>query len=155
MITTPVVAGRHIVMCTARGRRLRAITPQADGTMVVAWDHADLSSDVASPLVYRDQLYVLNGDERELACFDPITGALRWRGAYESAGVVRGSPSAGDGKLFAISESGEVLVFASDAFRLISRSTLGSDAPTRASIALAHGQVFVRTGEHLHVFAGR
>lgn len=155
MITTPVVAGRHIVTCTARGRRLRAITPQADGTAAVVWDHGDLSSDVASPLVYRDQLYVLNGDERELACFDPVSGTLRWRGTYESGGVVRGSPSAGDGKLFAISESGEVLVFASDVFRLISRSALGSDAPTRASIALAHGQVFVRTGEHLHAFAKR
>lgn len=155
MITTPVVAGSTIVLCTARGKRLRGVTPQTTGGMGVAWDHDLLSSDVASPLVYRERLYVLNGDERELACFDPPTGALIWRGAYESTGVVRGSPTAADGKLYAVSETGEVLVFASDAFRLISRSDLGSEGPTRASIAVAHGMLFVRTGERLHAFATR
>lgn len=152
MITTPVVAERQIVLCTARGKRLRAIAPR-DGTMTLVWDHDLLSSDVASPVVYRDRLYVLNGDERELACFDPTTGSLLWRGTYQSTGVVRGSPTAADGKIYAVSETGEVLVFASDAFRLIARSDLGSDGPTRASIALAHGMVFVRTADRLHAFA--
>lgn len=155
MITTPVVAGNHIVLCVARGKRLRAVAPQGDGAMGLAWEHDLLSSDVASPLVYRDRLYVLNGDERELACFDPASGVLHWRGRYESTGVVRGSPVAADGRIYAVSETGEVLVFASDAFRLISRSGIGSDGPTRASIALAHGMVFVRTADRLHAFGGR
>lgn len=154
MITTPVVAGRHIVLCTARGKRLRAVAPQDDGTVSVAWDHDLLSSDVASPVAYEGRLYVLNGDERELACFDPATGALHWRGKYESTGVVRGSPTVADGRIYAVSEAGEVLVFASDVFRLISRGTLGSDGPTRASIAVAHGMVFVRTADRLHAFGG-
>jgi outer membrane protein assembly factor BamB len=123
--------------------------------MMVAWDHDLLSSDVATPLVYRERLYVLNGDERELACLDPGSGAVRWRGRYDSTGVVRGSPTAADGKLYALSETGEVLVFASGEFRLLSRSDLGSEGPARASIALAHGMVFVRTGDRLHAFARR
>jgi outer membrane protein assembly factor BamB len=153
MITTPVVAGRHIVLCTARGKRLRAVVPQDDGTMSVAWEHELLSSDVATPLLYRERLYVLNGDERELACFDPTSGELQWRGEFESTGVIRASPTAGDGRIYAVSEAGEVLVFASDAFRLISRSDLGSDGPTRASIALAHRMAFIRTADRLHAFA--
>jgi outer membrane protein assembly factor BamB len=153
MLTTPVVAGERIVLCTARGRRLLGVAPGADGAMITAWEHGELSSDVATPLVYRDRLYVLNGDERELACCDPANGAVLWRGRYESTGVVRGSPTAADGRIYALSETGEVLVFASDAFRQISHSDLGSDGPARASIALAHGMVFVRTGERLQAFA--
>lgn len=152
MITSPVVTDGRIVLCTARGRRLLALIPDGTG-MREAWSSDVLSSDVAVPLSYRGNLYVLNGDERELACFNPADGALRWRGRFTTSGVIRASPTAGDGRLYAVSESGEVVVFAADAFRVISTTTLPSDAPGRASIALAHGHVFVRTANALHAFA--
>jgi outer membrane protein assembly factor BamB len=154
-ITTPVVADGRVVLCTARGNRLTTFAARADGSMAQAWESSDLSSDVAVPLFYRGNLYVLNGDRRILACIDPATGATRWRGEYHSTGVVRASPTGGDGKIYAISETGEVLVFASDGFRLISTTALGSDGPARASIALAHGRAFVRTGKRLQAFGRR
>ena len=153
MITTPVVVGDRIILCTARGRRLLALTPDGMGGMRQAWSSDALSSDVAAPLSYRGNLYVLNGDERELACFNPADGALRWRGDFTTTGVIRASPTAGDGRLYAVSETGEVVVFAADAFRVISTTTLPSEHPGRASIALAHGTVFVRTADALHAFA--
>ncbi len=153
IITSPLVAAGHIILCTARGRRLLALSPDESGGIREAWSSDVLSSDVAAPLYYRGNLYVLNGDERELACFNPADGALRWRGTFTTKAVIRASPTAGDGRLYAVSESGEVVVFASDAFRVLSTSTLPSDHPGRASIALAHGQVFVRTADALHAFA--
>lgn len=152
MITSPVIADGRIILCTARGRRLLALTPEGKG-MREAWSSDVLSSDVAVPLSYRGNLYVLNGDERELACFNPADGVLRWRGTFTTKGVIRASPTAGDGRLYAVSETGEVVVFAADSFQVISSTTLPSDAPGRASIALAHGQVFVRTANALHAFA--
>jgi len=155
MITTPVVIDGRVVMCTARGNRLIAVASHEDGTLQPAWESKELSSDVATPLVYAGNIYVLNGDKRLLACLNPSTGMLNWSGEYTSSGVVRSSPTAGDGRIYALSEAGEVLVFANDSFRLISRNALESAGPARASIALAHGQVFVRTSDHLHVFARR
>lgn len=152
-IASPVVVGDRVILCTARGRRLLALTPDGAGGMREAWSGDALSSDVAAPLGYRGNLYVLNGDERELACFDPADGALRWRGRFATTGVIRASPTAGDGRLYAVSETGEVVVFGADSFRVISTTALPSDAPGRASIALAHGQVFVRTANALHAFA--
>ena len=152
MITSPTVMDGRVVLCTARGKRLLALTPTAKG-MDEAWQSTELSSDVAVPLFYRGKLYVLNGDERELACFDPQSGALHWRGRYESTGVIRGSPVAGDGRIYALSETGEVLVFATDRFAVLSRASLTDDQPSRASIALAHGHVFVRTSGAVHAFA--
>ncbi len=152
MITTPVVADGRIILCTARGRRVLALMPDGAGGMRESWSSDVLSSDVAAPLVYRGNLYVLNGDERELACFNPADGALRWRGKFTTTGVIRASPTAGDGRLYAVSETGEVVVFGVDPFQVLSTTTLPSDGPGRASIALAHGQVFVRTASALHAF---
>jgi outer membrane protein assembly factor BamB len=159
MIPTPVVAGGNIVICTARGNRLVAVHTGGAGDIGAthqAWDSTDISTDIAVPLQYRGRLYVLHGDRKILACLDPATGAKQWEGPIDSATVLRGSPTAGDGKIYCVNESGDVWVLASDGFRVLSRAALGSEGgETRSSIALAHGQVFVRTADRLHAFGGR
>ena len=158
MIPSPVVAGGHIVICTARGNRLVAVKTGGSGDIGAThqvWDSADISTDIAVPLQYRGHLYVLHGDRKILACLDPATGAKLWEGAIDSATVLRASPTAGDGKIYCVNESGDVWVIAADAFRILSTSALGSDGETRASIALSHGEVFVRTADKLHAFGKR
>ncbi|HEX3132666.1 MAG TPA: PQQ-binding-like beta-propeller repeat protein, partial [Planctomycetota bacterium] len=153
-IASPLVMADQVLLCTARGTRLAAVSlvkPAAD-TWTPRWEHEVISSDVAIPAFQNGQVFVLHGDRRELACVDPVTGVVRWQGSFTSDAVIRASPTAADGRLYCVSESGEVLVFASDGFRLISRTRLGSDGPSRASIAVAHGQVFVRTNDALYAF---
>jgi len=154
-IASPLVMEDNVLLCTARGTRLStiALTAPAADPWMPRWDHDQISSDVAIPAFSHGQVFVLHGDRRELACLDPATGAVRWQGSFETDAVIRASPTAADGRLYCLSESGEVLVFACDGFRLLSRTMLGSDGPSRASIAVAHGQVFVRTNDALHAFA--
>lgn len=154
-IASPVPLDDHVLLCTARGNRLAAVpltSPSGGSTWTPRWDHDQISSDVAVPAYHGGRLFVLHGDRRELACLDPASGAVHWQGTFETDAVIRASPTFADGRLYCLSESGEVLVFASERFHLLSRTALGSDGPSRASIAVAHGQVFVRTSEVLQVF---
>lgn len=154
-IASPVPCDGQVVLCTARGTRLAAVplAPPADGsTWTPRWEHDHISSDVAVPAYHGGRLYVLHGDHRELACLDPADGTVFWRGTFDTDAVIRASPTIADGRLYCLSESGEVLVFASERFELLSRTVLGSDHPSRASIAVAYGQVFVRTSDVLYAF---
>ena len=116
-----------------------------------------MTSDVCVPLWFHDRLYVIDGDKKTLSCADPKTGKKTWTGELGGSSVLRGSPTAADGKIYCINESGDVWVFAADAsaFRLISRSALGGEGVSRASIALADRLVLVRTGDRLHAFGRR
>jgi len=42
---------------------------------------------------------------------------------------------------------------AADEFKILSKLSLGGGSTTRASVAIAHGQVFVRTADKLYAFA--
>lgn len=152
-IASPVVMGEQVLLCTARGTRLAAVPLAGSAAWNPRWDQDHISSDVAIPAYAAGQLFVLQGDRRQLACVEADTGAIRWQGEFACDAVIRASPTLADGRLYCLSEAGEVLVFAADAFRLLSRQMLGSDGPSRASIAVAHGQVFVRTNDALYAFA--
>jgi hypothetical protein len=66
--------------------------------------------------------------------------------------VIRASPTVADGRIYCLSEAGEVLVFDSSKFRLMSRHLLEGNGVSRASIAIAHNQIFVRAGDRLYAF---
>ena len=160
MIPSPLPLGDRIVICTARGNRLMSVKAGGNGDISAthqAWDVDTISTDIAIPLHYRGGLFVLHGDRKILARLDPATGAVVWQGDIDSRTVLRGSPTAADGKIYCLNESGDVWVFAADAsaFRLISRSTLGGEGVSRASIALADRLVLVRAGDRLHAFGRR
>lgn len=158
MIPSPVVMGERIVICTARGNRLVAVKSNGAGDISAThqlWDTDAISTDIAIPLAYRGKLFVLHGDKKILARLDPATGAIEWQGEIDSRTVLRGSPTAADGKIYLLNESGDVWVMASDNFRVLSRSALGGEGVSRASIALADHLVLVRAGDHLHAFGKR
>lgn len=158
MIPSPLPFGDRIVICTARGNRLVAVKAGGAGDISgthQAWDIDSISTDIAIPLHYRGGLFVLHGDRKILARLDPATGAIVWQGEVDSRTVLRGSPTAADGKIYCLNESGDVCVFATDTFRLLSRSALGGDGVSRASIALADRLVLVRAGDRLHAFGQR
>jgi len=82
---------------------------------------------------------------------------VKWSGRLEVSDNIWSSPHAGDGKIYLRSEAGNILVCsAGDEFKVLSRYQLPSDEiPCFGSIALAHGQVFVRSAKALYCFGAK
>jgi outer membrane protein assembly factor BamB len=106
--------------------------------------------EVSSPVVYDGKLYTvtLNGI---MSCYDAHTGELKWRqrlprGQYFSSLV------AGDGKVYASSETGVTsVVAATSEFKMLAQNDLAEEI--YASPAIADGCLLIRTTKSLYCIA--
>lgn len=154
MVASVVVADDLIVACAPKGQPVMAIKPgMGDVTATnYAWKSKDMSSDVATPAFYQGNLYVLETDKKVLNCVDPRTGAKKWSTKLDSRPVLRASPTAADGKIYCINEAGEAWVCSANESKILWNGALANKDKAHASIAVADGKVYVRTGEKLYAF---
>ncbi len=156
VVPSPVTSEGLVHVCAPKGNPVFAIKAGGEGQLsddAVVWQLDKNTSDVCVPLVYRDRIYVLDGDKKALTCLDVQTGEIKWIERLHGNGVFRGSPTGADGKVYLINEQGEVFVAAAaDEFRLISRFSM-DEPPCRSSIAVAGNQLFIRTGQNLYCVA--
>ena len=138
----------------ARAGELVAIKGGCSGTVSgsdIAWRWDGPTTDSPTPGYCRGDLYVLHGG-RTITCLDARTGSQKWQGKLPGRGAYYASPTAADGKVYCISETGDMVVLAAgDAFRIISQS-LFEEGPIQASIAAADGRLFLRTAKRLYCF---
>jgi outer membrane protein assembly factor BamB len=119
----------------------------------LVWRSARSVPGVASPIWYRDVLYLIR-DGGILTSLDPKTGNVlresRLPGVSEK---FYSSPVAGDGKLYLISEQGKAVVVraGSSSWEMLSVTDLGEDVFATPAIA-TDGRVYVRTAETLRCF---
>lgn len=111
----------------------------------VNWHVTDAKSYVPSPVVANGLLFV--ADDRGIAhCFDCRTGERVWRerlGRHFSASLVTAA-----GLVYFTTDDGETLVMrASREPEIVHQNAL--DEPVYASPAIADGQLFIRSTEHL------
>ena len=103
-----------------------------------------------SPIVYGDQLYMVNDMASIVTSFDAATGKVLWQGRL---GVAQregfsASPVAVDGKVFFTNDEGETFVLrAGPTFELLARTE--SAKSTLASPALVDGRWYIRTDRSL------
>jgi outer membrane protein assembly factor BamB len=118
------------------------------------WKNARTLPNVPSPLHYRGVLYTLK-EGGILTSFEPSTGAILKQARLEGApGAYFASPVASDGKLYAISEAGNVSVIQAGAqWELLATNRMGEGA--KATIAIADGRLYLRTYEALYCFQKR
>lgn len=158
MVPTPVSDGERLYTPLPRGGSLVALKPREETAALSErreWVMPRFAPDVCSPLLYRGRLYVLDGNRRVLTCLDPATGKRIWRGELGRGRTIRSSPTAGDGKIYFIDESGLVyVVAAADEFRVLSEIRMG-EAPARSSIVIRSGRLYVRTGKALYCIGSR
>lgn len=118
----------------------------------VAWRFSGPTPDVATPLFYRGNLYVLDGIRggKVLTCFDAATGHVKWQDQLGGRAPWRASLTAADGKIYCINEEGEAVVLAAGDEKLdvVSRIDM-EDGPVQASIAIANGCLYIRTATRL------
>ena len=153
IVTSPVTWQDMIFAAGPKRVPLHAIRAGGKGDVTsthVAWSFDEFPPDVCTPTVYRDKLFVLDGDKRMLTCLDPKTGQKKWQGDLGVRENFKASPTAADGRIYCVSERGTVVVVdAGDEFKIVGTIKLESTAPTRSSIVAAGGALFIRTGENL------
>ncbi len=102
---------------------------------------------VPSMLVRGDHLYWVN-DKGKAGCCDARTGKVVWEQRLLDRGAVSASPLLIDGKIYAISENGEVFVFpAAPEFKLLAKNSVGERV--FATPAVADNRLFIRGEKHL------
>ncbi len=165
LIPSPVTVGDLVVASLPRGGPLWAIKAGAKGPVAAtetAWVYDERTSDSGTPLVYQGLLHVLQSDKNDpwargsksspgifLLVVDPATGKEVGRCQIAKGGAWRSSPTGADGKIYVMSQEGEVVVIAAGATpRILSRATY-DDGPACATIAAAHGCLFIRTATKL------
>jgi outer membrane protein assembly factor BamB len=100
---------------------------------------------VPTPIVCGDYLF-LWGDNGVVHCVDPVTGREVW--TKRVPGNYSGSPVCVDGRLYIMSEAGDVVVIAAaPEFRELGRTPLGD--PSHSTPAVAHGRLYLRTFHRL------
>jgi outer membrane protein assembly factor BamB len=143
------VQGKGLVFATAGSQQkvVLALRPgEQDAAARLAWRYNKGTAYVASPIYYKDYLYLLS-DGGSMTCLDPLTGAVIYE-ARAGTGSFRSSPVAFGDKILITSEEGNTYVVkAGPTHEVLATNSIGETV--WSSIALAHGMVFVRGDKHL------
>lgn len=153
---TPVAAhGLLYVASNSQPNFILAVRPGGRGDVTrthVAWRHERAVISVPSPLVVGEHLYALR-DGGVMTCLEARTGAVLWQQRLPGRGNYFASPVAGDGKIYAVSEEGEVAVVAAGpVYTLIASNRMGER--TMATPAVSGSRVLIRTDENLYCVEG-
>ena len=153
IVPTPVVAAGMIIACGPKRDPVLGIKDGGKGLVTgtqIAWRFKEVPADCVTPLFYQKKLFILDGDRQTLACLDPQSGGKQWEGNLGVREIFRASPTGADGKIYCLSESGTVVVVEEGtAFKILSTIQMG-ESPVRSSIAVSHGQLFIRTARNLY-----
>ena len=120
------------------------ITPKAGQTQseFIAWSMNRGGPYIPTPVIYKDQLYVL-GINGVLTAYDVRTGQRVYQQRVGAGGSFSASPVAADGKLYLSSEDGDVsVVKAGPTYELLATNTVGQ--VVMATPAISSGTIIVR-----------
>jgi outer membrane protein assembly factor BamB len=147
-VPSPVASDAVVLTAAPRGGDLYALALGAGAKGSArqwTWTVARDAPDVPTPLAFGGRFYVLEGNGRYLFCVEPVSGRVLWRERLDARAPFQASPTAGDGKIYCLSMKGEVFVVAAgDTFQMLHQTQFDSK-DSRASIAIAGGQLFIRT----------
>jgi outer membrane protein assembly factor BamB len=140
----------------ARVSTVLAIRPGGSGDSTgthVAWKDNRGIPEIPSPLYYRGRLYFIR-DGGMVTSYAPDGKLLIDRQRLGVLGQYAASPVAADGRIYAASVSGTIIVFrAGDALEVLARNDLGESVV--ATPAIAANNLYVRSAQHLWAFGDR
>lgn len=159
LVPSPVVGDGVGLVCAPKRAPIFAVNlnqkGENEGPEGLRWETSSeptLTSDVPTPLFYRNRFFVLSDLRKSLSSVDPKTGKPSWSIELPGKYKWRGSPTAGDGKIYLMNHNGTVLVVSSDSGKILNTAVMGGtyDDNTRSSIAIAGSNLFIRTNEDLY-----
>jgi len=152
------VAGDGIILaCAPKGSPVYAIKAGGSGALgdsAVAWksdQQRAVSSDVPTPLFYQGDFFVLSDLRKSLSRIEPRTGQVKWSLETPGRAKYEASPTGADGKIYLMNFKGEVVVVDAGKGEVLRTIPMGDegDDMTRSSVAVAQGQLFIRTNQKL------
>jgi outer membrane protein assembly factor BamB len=106
---------------------------------------------VPTPLFYKGKFYVLSDVRRAISCVDPKTGAVVWTAPVPGRAMCWASPTGADDKLYLMNLNGDVFVLDAATGKLLGENAMDQEgSEIRSSIAVAHGNLFIRTKDKLY-----
>lgn len=117
----------------------------ANGNAKIVWERKKTIPYVPTPIVYQGHLYEWS-DLGVAACVELKTGKDVW--VERLGGNYSGSPICIDGKIYCVSEAGEVVVIAAGPeFKELGRTAIGD--PSNSTPIVANGRLYLRTYHRL------
>lgn len=130
-----------------------AIKPGCEGDATqshVLWENSKFVPFCSSPL-YANGLIFTVKDGGICSCLDARSGEMLKYGRLGATKNYYSSPVAGDGKIYAINEAGQLsVVSAEPQWRVLSTADFGEDV--HATPAIVDGKIYLRTAGHLYCF---
>jgi outer membrane protein assembly factor BamB len=128
---------------------LMAVRPDGSGDVTsthVAWTLRRGVPFTPSPILVGSQLFIVN-DTGIASCIDARTGTVHWQ--QRLGGNFSASPVYAGGRIYFFSEEGQATILApGTTFQRLATNQL--DGALLASMAVAHGSLFLRTDSHLY-----
>lgn len=117
----------------------------------------EVSADVPTPAFYDGDFFVLNDLRGVLSRVAPTTGEVKWKLDLGSREKFEASPLAVDGKIYCINFAGEVVVVEAASGKVLNTIPMAEreESPVRSTIAVAHGNLFVRTNDKLYCIGAK
>ena len=159
LVPSPVAGEGIVLLCAPKNDPIYAVRGDRSGELsddAVVWvsrDSREVSADVPTPAYFDGDFFVLSDVRRQLSRVEPQTGKVKWSMETPGRVMYEASPLAADGKLYLINFDGLVsIVRAADGkiLRQIPMDEPENGEKVRASIAAAHGQLFIRTTRKLY-----
>lgn len=157
LVPSPVAGNGVALACGPKGSPVYAVKLGLKGThqeSALAWTTEatrEVSTDVSTPLFYKNDFYILNSDRRNISRLDSATGKIKWTTELPGRKKYETSPTGADGKLYMMSFGGDVVVVDAEKGEILSTIAMGEtgDDMIRSSIPVAHGNLFIRTNKKL------
>jgi outer membrane protein assembly factor BamB len=161
LVPSPVVADGLVFVCGAKRNPFLAFHDCGKGditTSGLAWMSTEETTDCATPLVYQDKLFMLDGDKQVIVCVEPKTGKVIWRQPLGVREIFRASPTGADGKIYCFSEYATAVVLSAADGQVLSTIKMGEadqsdEGLSHGTIAAAQGCLFIRASAHLYCIA--
>jgi len=149
---TAIVGAGLVVSSSGDNGPIFAIRPGSNGRDAqVLWRHPRGGPDISTGLIHEARLFLVSS-HGVATCYDVSTGRRLWR--QRLRGQFSASLVAGDGRVYAVSEQGDVYVFsAAESFQLLATNRMKQRC--LATPAISHRELFLRTETHLFCAAAR
>ena len=150
-VASPVYANGLVIASCGQGGRFGVLQRAADTAGRIVWTRQRYLPYVATPIIYQDHLFEWN-DEGVFSCVELASGRDVW--TKRIGGNYSGSPICIDGRIYGVSETGEVvIVAASPEYKLLGRIPLGD--PCHSTPSVAGGRLYFRTFHRLMCLEAR
>jgi outer membrane protein assembly factor BamB len=126
-----------------------SLKPGETANASIAWSSNKAGPPMASPLLYKEHLYILSQFGGILSCYDAKTGKEVYKQRLKGAKSFTSSPWAQDGKVYCLDEDGQTFVVqAGPKFELLGKNDIKD--MFWATPAVARDALYLRGADHVY-----